>query len=262
MRTLARVLVLLCASVTCVLKGAEAQGVPLDTGVEVKVTAEMAEFLREAGSGGAASFLRVRGLEQLKTDNAAVLEVRRALERTRASGSRVVAIVRWPADSWTGGVRQPARSTRLPVDLREAFERCRALAATFGDLVDFWEIDNEPDIGFVEENPETYTAFLKACYLGIGRGRAQQAEDGRRKPEDGSRRTEAGSLKADDGRRKTEDGSLRTKPNVQHRTSNIQHRRMKAGRLLRRLRYLLFKRIGPIDRLTVTPRVKGRRPEA
>ncbi|MEJ1973788.1 MAG: hypothetical protein WDM96_15405 [Lacunisphaera sp.] len=51
------------------------------------------------------------------------------------------------------GPDQPLR--RLPLDLREAADRCRRLAAAYGDLIDYWEIENEPDISFVEENPET-----------------------------------------------------------------------------------------------------------
>jgi hypothetical protein len=34
-------------------------------------------------------------------------------------------------------------------------------------LVDAWEIENEPDIDFVPDNPESYAAFLKASYLGF-----------------------------------------------------------------------------------------------
>ena len=29
------------------------------------------------------------------------------------------------------------------------------------------EFENEPDINFIEENPETHAAFQKACYLGV-----------------------------------------------------------------------------------------------
>ena len=95
---------------------------------------------------------------------------RQALQALRTKGYRLVALIRWPSDSWVGGVRKDNPLRRTPYDLREAFTRCQALARTYGDLIDYWEIDNEPDISFVEENPETYAAFLKACYLGIRDG--------------------------------------------------------------------------------------------
>lgn len=103
---------------------------------------------------------------------------RQALQRLRARGFHLVAMLRWPSDSWAGGVRTDNPIRRLAYDLREPFERTRALAATYGDLIDYWEIENEPDISFVEENPETYAAFLKACYLGIAAGRRENLKEG------------------------------------------------------------------------------------
>ncbi len=96
---------------------------------------------------------------------ASIAERRAALTVLRDRGYHLVAIVQWPVKSWAGGVRPDQPLRRLPLDLREAADRCRRLAAAYGDLIDFWEIENEPDISFVEENPETYAAFLKACYV-------------------------------------------------------------------------------------------------
>src|SRR5689334_13639524 len=67
---------------------------------------------------------------------------REALVALRQQGYRLVALVRWPADSWAGGVRSEQPLRRLPLDLREAHERCRQLAAAYGDLIDYWEVDN------------------------------------------------------------------------------------------------------------------------
>ena len=117
---------------------------------------------------------------------------RQALEALRAKGYRLVALLRWPSDSWVGGVRKDNPLRRTPYDLREAFARCQALARTYGDLIDYWEIDNEPDISFVEENPETYTAFLKACYLGIRDGATgATGAAGERSGEQGAGKTRA-----------------------------------------------------------------------
>ncbi|AHF89690.1 hypothetical protein OPIT5_05045 [Opitutaceae bacterium TAV5] len=47
------------------------------------------------------------------------------------------------------------------------------LALTYGDLIDYWEIENEPDIAFSADNAETYAAFFKAAVLGVRVGRAR-----------------------------------------------------------------------------------------
>ena len=109
-------------------------------------------------------------------------ERRAALAQLQAQGFHLVALLRWNPESWPHGIRSEHSLRRLPIDLRDAFDRCRALTTSYGDLIDYWEIDNEPDIGFVEENPETYAAFLKACYLGIAAGRPM-ADAGGQTPE-------------------------------------------------------------------------------
>ncbi len=103
--------------------------------------------------------------------------VRADLAALRERGHRVVAMLRWSYRSWESGTR-PHRS-HLPIDLKEAYERSHDLAFTYGDLIDAWEIDNEPDISFVPENAETFAAFYKACSLGIldGRKKAQRTQN-------------------------------------------------------------------------------------
>ncbi len=111
-----------------------------------------------------------------------LVERRAALAALRARGYRLIALLRWPETSWVGGVRPDQPLRRLPLDLREAGARSRELAAAYGDLIDGWEIENEPDISFVEENPETYAAFLKACYLGL---KPEETGDRRRTTDSG-----------------------------------------------------------------------------
>lgn len=130
--------------------------------------------LEEAGiTGRNGTWLRVRGVAGGGGEGAHAGRTkeqdRRALLALRKRGVRVCVIVRWPPSEWSTGVR-PGGGHRMPLDLREAYERGRMLGGAYGDLVDVWEIDNEPDIGFVAENPETYAAFLKAVYLGLKSG--------------------------------------------------------------------------------------------
>ncbi len=74
---------------------------------------------------------------------------------------------------WSTGTRPFGERAALPLDLREAYSRARLLGECYGDLIDAWEIENEPDWFSVPENPEHYVAYLKACYLGLKQGIAQ-----------------------------------------------------------------------------------------
>jgi hypothetical protein len=141
-----------------------ALGWSFDTGRDPAGTAQL---LREGfpASQPWHSWLRIRGVGT----NSPVDTVRENLQYLRQRGYGIVVLLYDGTESWYG-VRSPIRENRLPSDLREAFDRMRAFAATYGDLVDYWEISNEPDISFVQENPETYTAYLKACYMGVQRG--------------------------------------------------------------------------------------------
>ncbi len=160
-------------------------GWSFDTGYEPE---PLRDLLINAGLSAAPenSWLRIRGMERSAVRSAdgrdeepwrgvtpavSIAERRKALSELRQAGYRLVGFLRWPSQSWTGGVRADQPLRRTPLDLREAYERSRRLAETYGDLIDYWEIENEPDISFVEENPETYAAFLKACHLGILAGR-------------------------------------------------------------------------------------------
>jgi hypothetical protein len=58
---------------------------------------------------------------------------------------------------------------------------CKPWSKPLAIVVDAWEFDNEPDLMFVNENPETYGAFLKACALGVA-----QAREARRREEAGN----------------------------------------------------------------------------
>ncbi|HVZ63802.1 MAG TPA: hypothetical protein VG936_04375 [Lacunisphaera sp.] len=104
------------------------------------------------------AWVRLRGIDEHK-----ILETRTALRYLKTLGLRTCVLLRWPAKDW--------KHKYLPEDLREPFERGRRLGAAYTDLVDAWEIDNEPDLGFVPELPERYAAFLKANYLGLKAGR-------------------------------------------------------------------------------------------
>ena len=122
--------------------------------------------------------LRLPGSDPSQDSAVTIAARRAALSSLREAGYRLVMLVRWAPTTWAGGTRE-FRWAHLPRDLREAFARGRGMAQTYGDCVDYWEIDNEPDIGFVAENPETYAAYLKACYLGIAAGRRDRPTLGR-----------------------------------------------------------------------------------
>ena len=117
---------------------------------------------------GTRPWIRIRRLPDPSNPQRAqdVIPEREALRQLKEMGFKPVPFVRWPSASWTHGVRAGGRQ-RLPLDLREAYERAKRIAETYGDVVAGLEFENEPDINFVDENAETYAAFHKACYLGV-----------------------------------------------------------------------------------------------
>jgi hypothetical protein len=111
-------------------------------------------------------WLRIRGVPDPALASApAVAQTQRALAELKGRHFHLCVLLMNPPSAWAGGVRS-LPGARLPLDLREADAKMARLGATYRGLVDAWEIDNEPDIGFLAENAETYLAYLKACYLG------------------------------------------------------------------------------------------------
>jgi hypothetical protein len=144
-----------------------ASGADFDSGMTPVEFLERAVQRVPGFAEGGGRWIRVRGLAEA-TDSGAQ---RAALTELRQRGYNLCALLIWDRTPWSGGVRAGGpRDRRLPVDLREAHERCRALVERYAGLVDLWEIGNEPDISYVEENAETYAAFLKACERGLHAG--------------------------------------------------------------------------------------------
>jgi hypothetical protein len=144
----------------------QAMGMEIDTG---KDAAGLAETLKnwELANGRSefSGWVRLRGVDLAKE-----AETRVALLKLRELGYKTCVMLRWPAQEW--------KRVYLPKDLREANAKGRELDASFGDLVDAWEVDNEPDLGFVPESAERYTAFLKAMYLGLKAGSTERGPRG------------------------------------------------------------------------------------
>lgn len=95
---------------------------------------------------------------------AKLAELRAQLGELRAQKLQIAAMIELQHVSWSSGSRLPGRKS-LPIDLREVRALASALRENFDDLVDVWEVGNEPDI-FYRENAESYAAVLKAFYLG------------------------------------------------------------------------------------------------
>lgn len=107
---------------------------------------------------------------------AKIEEVRRALGKLRGGGYRLAAYLRWERVWPSGGRTGDEIGNRAPLDLREAYRRAEAFARTYGDLVDAWEFENEPDIPFFSDNADVFTAYYKAVALGLASGRAEIAQ--------------------------------------------------------------------------------------
>jgi hypothetical protein len=162
-----------------------AAAMDIDTGTDAIGAAKITES-GELGAGSLepTGWIRLRG-----ADLAKVPATREALGKLRAQGLKTCVMLRWPGKSREQGT-QSARHY-LPGDLREAYGHGRELGAAYGDLVDAWEVDNEPDLGSVPEAAERYAAFLKANYLGLKAGArdAQTTDDRGQTTEGGGRNT-------------------------------------------------------------------------
>lgn len=116
-------------------------------------------------------WLRIRGHPMAKDRPEVVMREALALRELSSTGFKPVILLRWGEKTWTHGIR-PGVGYRLPLDLREAYQRGFTEGRRFGATGAAFEIDNEPDISFVHDNAETYLAYLKAMYLGVKAGAA------------------------------------------------------------------------------------------
>ncbi len=114
-------------------------------------------------------WLRIRGHPFSANQQESIGREIEALHDLCVHGFQPILFLRWSEKSWAGGIRSGG-GRRLPLDLREVYQRGFDYGRTYGASGAAFEIENEPDISFVQENPETYVAFLKAAYLGIKRG--------------------------------------------------------------------------------------------
>ena len=117
------------------------------------------------GSDASRLWVRLRGI----AEPAKAKSERAALQAIRNRNQRICVWIGVPAAGWKQGVRTTP-ACRLPHDLRDAFDWAKSLGATYGDLIDRWEVENEPDLGSGAENPEVYGAFLKVVSLGLRAG--------------------------------------------------------------------------------------------
>lgn len=163
----------------------------LDTGLSPKQAQSMLDSLGpEAAPAGTS--LRILTLQSaLVTDSDGrwivgdadrLEESIASLKRLRQRGYRIIGFVQLEGIVWRGGVREAGRF-RLPVDLQEAAGFAAAMQASYRGFVDVWEISNEPDLDFVQDLAEHYTAYLKAIYLGIRQSSANDQKQNARSVE-------------------------------------------------------------------------------
>lgn len=119
----------------------------------------------------ASGWMRIRGVPGPAASQRERVATREASRELRARGVRSLVFFSAAKYPWPSGVRKlPTGQGTLPVDLRDAYARGFWLGSTYGRFVDAWEVDNEPELIYVRDNPENYAAYLKAMYLGLRRG--------------------------------------------------------------------------------------------
>lgn len=141
----------------------------------------VAQFAPEPAAG----WIRLRGPAELSAtdpvsvwrESPEIIKERAALSQLREAGRKTCLLIRWQEPP-AGAVAARTGRRYLSDNLAAVFARSHRLGQVYGDLVDAWEIDNEPDLGFVPEAAEDYAAHLKAVYLGIKAGSREHAAGG------------------------------------------------------------------------------------
>lgn len=133
---------------------------------------EIGKVAAEAGDKLGAGWWRIRGGWSRVPDKARADKIKAGLRVLPAHGIRSVAY--FNGQGWKSGMRTGTPRANLPVDLRDAYVMARKLGRTYAGMLDAWEIENEPELIYVAENPENYAAYLKAMSLGFRAG-AEQA---------------------------------------------------------------------------------------
>ena len=153
-----------------------------DTAVSaVQAAAIMPKVELAARAGHSGDWLRLRGLHGVQTDPEKRAAEREALMALRGKGYRLVCMVRCDPADWSALRPGKGPGNRAPLDLREGFGRGRDLAEAYGDLVDVWEFDNEPDIMSFADNADVFAAYHKAIALGLERRDKTEAAGGGKK---------------------------------------------------------------------------------
>jgi hypothetical protein len=153
-------IVLLCASFYA--GNLSGEGIGFDTGCGARELVEKLGHPEVTIPRGV--WLRIRGVADARSRLTEEQE-RKALTMLHERGYRTCVLLMPDPKQWASGVRSNP-SSALPIDLRDAYHWLADLQRTYGDVVDAWEIGNEPDIAFLKENAETYAAFFQACSLG------------------------------------------------------------------------------------------------
>ena len=144
-----------------------------DTGSIAPAFVEQENPLFREGHRREGLWLRSRSMPN-PSDLAAVRKDRSVFAEVQRRGYRICVVLEIGSAESGRGIRAGG-GRRLPSNLRDAYEWARGLGEAYGGSVDRWEIGNEPDIGFLAENPETYAAFLKATALGFHEGERRAA---------------------------------------------------------------------------------------
>jgi len=156
-----------------------AQSIGFDSGMNLSSAnlAQLGDVGRISDLQG--RWLRIRGVPDPSAAGAdGIRQAQGLLQAIHRQGWRVCVLLSGPSAAGLGGSGAP-EGAYLPLDLREPRRRLKRLEESYRGLIDAWEIENEPDLGFVPENAESYAAYLKACYLAVKPGDSPAKESNR-----------------------------------------------------------------------------------
>lgn len=102
----------------------------------------------------------------------ALHDVKPVYSQEKAAGFMVVAFGRE-----TAALPGVDKRWGVSTDLAAVFAEGRRIGRDFATVVDVWELHNEPDLGYVPDLHDRYTAHAKALYLGLKEGAREAGKD-------------------------------------------------------------------------------------
>lgn len=135
------------------------------------VDAVLSRHVDEAGRAAYVELLRDSSVLWLRDRGTGGVSPRSAFQELKAAGHPVLVM----AQDVSGGAETEWGT--LPADLCLLWQNAFATALEYAEVVDAWELHNEPELAWWPDMPDRYAAHAKALYLGLKAGARAAGKD-------------------------------------------------------------------------------------